>query len=162
MRERNLGGVRAEQPISEGPTGHGEPEEFGEECGGDGGVPYRVFATPPARIRSVTIWHRQYVDGIQLATDKGVLPRIGSTGRSRDIRKDTFQLSPDEFITGLSLEYWNYIDRITFHTNKRSFGPYGGTGGRVIKEIKAPTGRPVIGLTGHHWELVDSIQLMIE
>jgi hypothetical protein len=157
-----LDGVRAERTNSKGTGGRsGEPEEFGEECGGDGGVPYRVFASPPARIKKVTIWHRQYVDGIQLATEDAVLPRIGGTGRHRDVRIETFELAEDEFITGLSVEYWTFIDRITFHTNKRSYGPYGGTGGRVPKELTAPTGKAVAGFSGHHWEFVDTIQLMV-
>src|ERR1051326_1224143 len=97
-----------------------QPEEYGEECGGKGGVPYRVFVTPPTRITAVTIWHRQYVDGIEIETDQGVLPRIGGMGKTHDIRKDSFKLDEDEVLTGISLEYWNYIDRITFHTNQRS------------------------------------------
>jgi hypothetical protein len=78
-------------------------EEYGEECGGTGGVPYCVFAYYPARIARVTIWHRQYVDGILLETDHGTLPKIGGTGKHRDIRSDTFALDSGEFITGISL-----------------------------------------------------------
>jgi hypothetical protein len=156
-----LDGVRAEQADSKGTSGGGEPEEFGEECGGDGGVPFRVFASPPARIKTVTIWHRQYVDGIQLATEDAVLPRIGGTGRHHDVHTDTFELERDEIITGVSVECWTYIERITFHTNKRNYGPYGGTGGRVRKELTVPAGKRVVGFTGHHWEFVDSIQLMV-
>lgn len=135
--------------------------EYGEECGGSGGVPYSVFAYYPARIARVTIWHRQYVDGILLETDQGTLPKIGGTGRHRDIRSDTFALEPDEFITGISVEYWNYIDRITFSTNKNNYGPYGGTGARLKKILQAPPGHIVAGFKGRHWELVDSIQLMV-
>ena len=57
-------------------------EDFGAECGGKGGVPYQVFAHPGERIRKVIVWHRDYVDGIQLETNQGVLPRIGGTGKS--------------------------------------------------------------------------------
>src|SRR5262245_43297278 len=104
MPGRNFDRVRGEQPSVEKSGRIGEPEEFGEECGGQGGVPYRVFASPPAMIRRVTVWYRQYLDGIQLATDQAVLPLIGSTGMNRDIRTNTFELEADEFITGLSLE----------------------------------------------------------
>ncbi len=136
-------------------------EEFGEECGGKGGVPYQVFARPPDRIKLVRVWHRTYVDGLELETDKGILPRIGGTGTSHDIRHDTFELEADEFLTGLSVEFWTYMDRLTFHTNKRSYGPYGGLGGRVKKELRAPEGHKVVGFKGRHWALVDSIQLMV-
>jgi len=136
-------------------------EEFGEECGGRGGVPYQVFARPDERIIKVTVWHRDLVDGIELETDKGPLPKIGGTGKSRDIRHDSFELAPDEFLTGVSVEYWTYIDRVTFHTNKRSYGPYGGMGGQLKKDLRAPEGRKVIGFTGRHWALVDSIQLLV-
>lgn len=136
-------------------------EEYGEECGGSGGVPYCVFAYFPARIARVTVWHRQYVDGILLETDHGALPKIGGTGRHRDIRSDTFALDTGEFITGVSVEYWNYIDRIKFHTNKSTYGPYGGNGARLKKFLQAPPGRIVVGFKGRHWELVDSIQLMV-
>jgi hypothetical protein len=137
------------------------PHEYGEPCGGEGGVPYRVFAAPPNVLRKVTVWHRQYIDGIQLATDESILPHIGGTGRHKDVRMDSFELSEAEFITGVSVQYWTYLDQITFHTNLRSYGPYGGGGGRVSKELRAPAGRHVLGLAGRHWEFVDSIQLMI-
>jgi hypothetical protein len=136
-------------------------EEFGEECGGKGGVPYRIAVRPPARITRVTVWHRQFVDGLQLETEEGPLPKIGGTGKDRGIHVDKFQLEPDEFITGVSVEYWTYIDRITFHTNKRDYGPYGGPGSRLKKSLSAPPGRRVAGFKGRHWELIDSIQLMV-
>jgi hypothetical protein len=141
--------------------GSAAAEEFGEECGGSGGVPYCVFAYYPERIARVTVWHRQYVDGILLETEHGVLPKIGGTGKHHDIRSDTFALESGEFITGISVEYWSYIDRITFHTNKNDRGPFGGTGARLKKILQAPAGRIVAGFKGRHWELVDSIQLMV-
>jgi hypothetical protein len=139
----------------------GGAEEHGEMCGGPGGVPYQVFAYPPDRITRVTVWHRQFVDGIQLATENGVLPRIGGMGKHHDVRQESFELGPDEFLTGITIEYWNYIDRITFHTNKGNHGPFGGEGGRVERALHAPTGRAVRGFKGRHWELVDSIQLLV-
>jgi len=161
MPGRNIDRGHGEQPIAAKSGRIGEPEEFGEECGGQGGVPYRVFAIPPAAVRRVTVWHRQYIDGLQLATDEIVLPLIGSTGRNRDIRSDTFELASDDFITGITIEYWNFIDRITFHTNKQRHGPFGGDGGCVHKVLLAPSGRAVAGFAGRHWEFVDSIQLLI-
>lgn len=148
------------QPDGGGPES-GPAIEFGEECGGEGGVPYEVFAYRPSGLTRITIWHRDYVDGIQLATASGVLPRIGGTGKHRDVRQESFELGPGEFLTGISVEYWKYIDRITFHSNKRDYGPYGGTGGRVKKRLNAPSGRVVAGFKGRHWEIIDSIQLMI-
>lgn len=155
--------LRHELPQSErNPDVSSAPaEEYGEECGGTGGVPYCVFTYYPARIARVTIWHRQYVDGILLETDQSALPKIGGTGRHRDIRSDTFALDAGEFITGVTVEYWNYIDRITFHTNKNNYGPYGGAGARLKKVLQAPAGKIVAGFKGRHWELVDSIQLMV-
>lgn len=135
--------------------------EYGEECGGEGGVPYEAFAYRPARLTRVTVWHREYVDGIQLETESGVLPRIGGMGKHRDVRQESFNLEPEEFLTGISVEYWKYIDRITFHTNRRDYGPYGGSGARVKKRLDAPEGRVVAGFKGRHWELIDSIRLMI-
>lgn len=153
---------REEPKRADAPMASAAPaEEYGEECGGSGGVPYCVFAYNPARIARVTVWHRQYVDGILLETDQGTLPKIGGTGRHRDIRSDTFALEPDEFITGVTVEYWTYIDRITFHTNKNNYGPYGGGDARLKKMLQASPGRIVAGFKGRHWELVDSIQLMI-
>jgi Jacalin-like lectin domain len=136
--------------------------EYGEECGGRReGVPYRTFAPAPARLTRVTVWHRLLVDGIQLETDQGVLPRIGGTGKHRDIRKETFELERDEHLTGVTVEYWSYIDRIIFHTNKRNYGPYGGEGGLLKKSLYAPPGHAIVGFKGRHWEFIDSIQLMI-
>jgi hypothetical protein len=79
----------------------------------------------------------------------------------RDVRQESFQLDPDEQLTGISVEYWRYIDRITFHSNKRDYGPFGGEGGLLLKTLKAPGGRSVVGFKGRHWQLVDSIQLMV-
>lgn len=124
-------------------------------------MPYEVFAYRPSRLTRVTVWHRDYVDGFQLETEVGVLPRIGGTGKHRDVRRECFELGPGEFLTGISVEYWKYIDRITFHTNRSSYGPYGGTEGRVKKRLDAPEGRVVAGFKGRHWELIDSIRLMI-
>ena len=151
----------AAKPPASAVAGVALPEEFGPECGGKGGVPFQVFAKAGERITKVTVWHREYVDGIELETDFGTLPRIGATGKSRDIRHDVFELESDEYLTGISVEYWNYIDRLTLHTNKRAFGPCGGMGGRLQKILRAPDGRRVVGFKGRHWALVDSIQLMI-
>jgi len=135
--------------------------EFGEECGGKGGVPYEVFAPGPEPLTRITVWHRDYVDGLQLETRQGPLPRIGGTGKHRDIRCDSFELGADEVLTGISVEYWNCIDRLTFHTTKRSYGPFGGGGGRVKKTLSAPPGRVIAGFKGRHWEFIDSIQLIV-
>jgi len=137
------------------------PLEYGEECGGKGGVPYVILLQPSARLAKITIWHRDCVDGIQLETDLGVLPRIGGTGKHRDVQSNTVEFQSDEMLTGISVEFWQYLDRITFHTNLRDFGPYGGHGGLLKKTIMGPAGRRVVGFRGRHWELVDSIQLMV-
>jgi hypothetical protein len=137
------------------------PQEYGEECGGKGGVPYLSIPHASPRLTRVTVWHREFLDGIQLETDLDVLPKIGATGMHRDVRQETFELAPDEFITGITVEYWRYIDRITFHTNTCNYGPYGGEGGLLKKALMAPPGRAVVGFKGRHWQLVDSIQLMV-
>lgn len=77
------------------------------------------------------------------------------------MKEECFDLAPGEFLTGISVKYWKYVDRITFHSNRSDYGPYGGTGGRVKKRLSAPEGRTVAGFKGRHWELIDSIQLMI-
>lgn len=152
-KQKNLG--RSTRPAT------GLPQEYGEECGGEGGVPYLSVAQSDARLTRISVWHRDFVDGIQLETDRGPLPRIGSTGMHRDVRVDTFELAPDEFITGVTVEYWRYVDRIVFHSNQRDYGPFGGSGGTVKKKLTAPPGRSVVGFKGRHWALVDSIQLMV-
>ena len=125
-------------------------------------MPYLSVAQSSARLTRICVWHRDYVDGIQLETDQGVLPPIGGTGVHRDVRQDSFELAPDEFLTGITVEYWHYIDRITFHSNKRDYGPYGGPGGVLKKTLIAPAGRSVVGFKGRHWQLVDCIQLMVQ
>src|SRR5258706_1995843 len=106
-------------------------QEYGEECGGKGGVPYLSIAQPSARLTRICVWHRDYVDGIQLETELGILPKIGGTGMHKDVREDNFELGADEFLTGITVEFWQYIDRISFHTNKGSYGPLGGHNGQV-------------------------------
>ncbi len=137
------------------------PQEYGEECGGKGGVPYLCIPQTATHLSRITIWHRDYVDGLQLETPQGALPRIGGTGQHRDVQENSFSLEPEEYLTGITVEYWQYIDRITFHTNKRNHGPFGGTGGLLRKTLLAPPERRIVGFKGRHWQLVDSIQLMI-
>ena len=60
----------------------------------------------------------------------------GGTGKHRDVQKATFELTPDEFLTGITVEFWQYIDRITFHTNQSNYGPYGGHGGLLKKTLE--------------------------
>ena len=124
-------------------------------------MPYFSVSHSTGRLTKVTVWHRAYVDGVQLETDMGVLPRIGGTGLHHDVQQNTFSLATDEFIKGITVEYWRYIDRITFHTNKHNYGPYGGEGGLLKKTLMAPPGRVVVGFKGRHWALVDSIQLIV-
>jgi hypothetical protein len=148
-------------PRGSGSADLGAPQEFGPECGGKGGVPYLSMFHPPARLVKITVLHRDYVDGIQLETDSSVLPRIGGTGKHRDVQRDVIDLGKDEVLTGITVLYWQYVDQITFHTNLRSYGPYGGPGGRVSRTLLSPSGRKVVGFKGRHWALIDSIQLMI-
>jgi hypothetical protein len=144
-----------------GTTAAAIPLEYGEECGGKGGVPYVILLQASARLAKITVWHRDLVDGIQVETDLGVLPRIGGTGKHRDVQSHTVEFQPDELLTGISVEFWQYLDRITFHTNQRDFGPYGGNRGLLKKTIMGPSSRRVVGFRGRHWEVVDSIQLMV-
>jgi hypothetical protein len=148
-------------PSGPGESFAGDPQAFGEECGGKGGVPYLIVLHPLSRLTRVTVCHRDYVDGIRLESDFGALPRIGGTGKHHDVQSATFELAKDEFLSGISVEFWQYVDRITFHTNHRIFGPYGGQGGLLKKTIMPPDGRKIVGFRGRHWELVDSIQLMV-
>lgn len=124
-------------------------------------MPYLCVARGSARLTRITLWYRDYVDGIQLETDQGVLPKIGGSGLHHDVRQATFEFGPDEFLTGITVDYWHYVDRILFHTNQRDLGPYGGTGGVLNKSLMAPANRKVVGFKGRHWQLVDSIQLMV-
>ena len=84
-----------------------------------------ILLPSSARLTRVTVWHRDYLDGIQLETDFGMLPRIGGTGKHRDVQSATFELAADEFLSGISVEFWQCVDRLTFHTNSHNYGPYG-------------------------------------
>lgn len=90
-----------------------------------------------------------------------MLPRIGATGKHRDVQSVTFELARGEVLSGISVEFWQYVDRITFHTNSQNYGPFGGRAGLLKKTIMRPEGRKIVGFRGRHWELVDSIQLMV-
>jgi hypothetical protein len=158
LGERKSTSVNPRRPVV---PSSDSPLEYGEECGGKGGVPYLIVLQPGARLSRITVWYRDYVDGIQLESDQGVLPRIGGTGKHRDVQTQTHELASGELLTGISVEYWLYIDRIIFHTNRRDLGPYGGQGGLLKKTIMSPASRSIVGFKGRHWELVDSIQLMI-
>jgi hypothetical protein len=130
-------------------------------AGGTGGS---AFSDPDiplgARISEVRVWAGDHIDAIQavyLQANGRVLEGIrhgGSGGRMQ-----SFRLDSDEYITGISGRYGDYIDSLRIQTNKRSSQSFGGRGGNRDFRIDVPAGNQSTGFVGRAADFVDSIGL---
>lgn len=130
-------------------------------AGGRGGSAFSDREIPEgARITEIQVRSGDYIDSVQIVyvlrdgrSFKGPM-HGGSGGRS-----NVFRLDSDEYLIGISGRYGNYVDSLTFHTNKRSSATFGGRGGNRDFRIFVPQGNQAIGLTGRAAEYLDAIGL---
>lgn len=121
--------------------------------GGSGGSEFRDDVTGLVRMRGFLVRFGGYVDGItgvyQDYRGKTVYLPHGGSGGEYDIAV----FDDDEYIVAVEGRADKFVDRITFHTNKRTYGPYGGTGGKpwLLK------GNKLTGFWGRSVELMDQI-----
>ena len=66
-------------------------------------------------------------------------------------------LNTAEIITAVSVRGGGYIDQLTFTTNQRQLGPYGGTGGSVLTASSPPGGSWLRYVTGSSGGYLDNI-----
>jgi hypothetical protein len=100
---------------------------YNKTLGGNGGVPFDDYHDIRAwgRIRQIVVRHGREVDSIGIAYANGCYANHGGRGGV----EDKIDLEPDEFILKVEGRSGARLDQITFHSNKRVYGPYGGGGG---------------------------------
>jgi hypothetical protein len=130
--------------------------------GGNGGANFSdTEFQSGVRITEVRVYTGNYIDAVQLGyefqdgrTVAG--PRRGGPGG----RENIFRLDRDEYITGISGRYGNYIDSLTIQTNKRTSPVFGGSGGKRDYRIEVPSGYQAVGFAGRSAKYLDAIGLI--
>lgn len=129
--------------------------------GGGGGTAFSDTNIPQgARISEVRIYSGNVIDGIQAVY---ILPDgrsyEGPFHGNRGGRPNVFRLDADEYITGITGRYGDYVDSLTLRTNKRTSPSYGGRGGSKSFSIDVPSGYMAIGFSGRAGKYLDAIGL---
>ncbi len=132
--------------------------------GGRGGSAFSDRDIPEgARISEIRIQSADVVDSVQFVyilrdgrTQEG--PRHGGTGG----RTSVFRLDRDEYITGITGRFGDYVDSLAFVTNRRTSQVFGGQGGRSDFQVTVPQGNRAVGLTGRAARFLDAVGLTYE
>jgi hypothetical protein len=142
-------------------TGFGQDLSTTRIVGGRGGSEFSDAELPAeARVLEVRVYSGKYVDAIQMVyilPDGRVLEsaRHGGSGGSRN----SFRLDSDEYITGISVRYGEFLDSIRIHTNKKTSQAFGGSGGGDAYRIDVPAGTQGVGFAGRSGEYMDAVGL---
>ncbi len=130
-------------------------------AGGSGGSAFADLEIPAeARIAEVRVGTGEWLDSIQaiyVLPDGRYMEGTRHGGGGGSIR--SFRLDSDEYITGLSGRYGQYVDSIQIHTNKRSSQLFGGSGGGRDYRIDVPVGNQAVGFFGRAGNALDAIGL---
>lgn len=122
-----------------------------------GSTAFDDTAAPGGAITGLDIWVGTFVEGIQLRTTAGPLPRRGTDTGTRF----SITLEPGEGISTISGGAGWYVDWLTVRTTTgRILGPYGGRGGATFT-LRGPTGTSVVGLFGSAGTIVDSLGIRV-
>jgi len=130
-------------------------------AGGRGGTAFADRDIPQdAIVSAVRVRGGDFIDSVQMIytlTDGRTFegPVHGGQGG----RSSIFRLDRDEYITGISGRYGEYIDSLVFHTNKRTSDSFGGRGGNRSFRIDVPSGNRAIGFAGRAAEYLDALGL---
>jgi hypothetical protein len=130
--------------------------------GGRGGLDFEDVDIPSgSRVLEIRVFSGKFVDAIQMtyALPDGrelMGPRHGGEGG----RESIFHIDSDEYVTGLSGRYGDYIDSLQIQTNKRKSPLFGGRGGEWEYRIDVPDGNQAVGFAGRAGKYVDSIGLV--
>jgi hypothetical protein len=129
--------------------------------GGRGGSSFSAMEVPEdARILEVNVFAGDSVDALQVTyilPDGRTLssPRYGGSGGQRRV----FRLDSDEYITGVSGRYGDYIDSLRIQTNKRTSPVFGGRGGNRDYSLELASGNYAVGFIGRAGDNLDAIGL---
>ena len=125
--------------------------------GGAGGSTFQDSPLPDgAKICKVRIRHGSWINAIGLSyklngqvTD---LPMHGGEGGTLS----EFTIEDDEYITGLSGHYGQFVNSLIIHTNKRTSSQYGGSSGTDYQYIQYPN-LELVGFLGRSGSYLDAI-----
>ncbi len=136
--------------------------------GGLGGHPFGDYSIPEGtRIAEIRVLSGWYVDSIQLvyvdATGKWTtMEPVGGAGVHVAEREDRFLFEPDEYLVGISGHSGDYVDHISFHTNKRVSDAFGGHGGENAFSFMADAGSQIVGFYGRADWYLDAIGVLVK
>ncbi|HEY6327796.1 MAG TPA: jacalin-like lectin [Blastocatellia bacterium] len=135
-----------------------------ETWGGSGGIPFSDDNIPSgSSLKSLNLRHGSFVDYLQAdyTTEDGTtisMPGHGGDGGA----VDSFVLEPGEYLTGIRGRCGQFVNSITFLTNRRKSGVYGGAQrGPNHFEYTAPEGFEIIGFWGGSAKYVDRIGVIV-
>jgi hypothetical protein len=108
------------------------------QYGGDGGNAFDDNLTQVQKIVSIRIRHGARVDALQTTwrlTDGSLLSSAqhGADGGGESV----IQFDEDEYLLTVQGRSGSRVDALSFTTNKRTYGPYGGDGGKPFGPIAA-------------------------
>lgn len=130
-----------------------------EIAGGRGGTAFADRDIPiGAVVSAIRVRGGDFIDSVQMIytlTDGRTFE--GTIHGGQGGRSGVFRLDRDEYITGVSGRYGNYIDSLVFHTNKRTSASFGGRGGSRSFRINVPSGNRAIGFAGRAAEYLDAL-----
>jgi Jacalin-like lectin domain len=142
------------------------------ECGPSGGAtgdPFRDLPAAGVTVTKIRVTgdrntsvggHPKLLNSIQLTY---------SNHRHTDLHgqdhgtPQTIDLAEQEYIVEVSGKYGDFIDQLKIRTSgDRDFGPFGGNGGRIVKEFKyhVPDGMAIVGFVGSSGACVDALGIL--
>jgi hypothetical protein len=130
--------------------------------GGKGGAAFSdTEFQSGARIVEVRVYSGNYIDAVQLGYEYADGRTVSGPRRGGSAgREAAFRLDKDEYITGISGRYGNYVDSLAIHTNKRTSPMFGGSGGKRDYRIEVPSGHQAVGFVGRSAKYLDAIGLI--
>ncbi len=121
-----------------------------------GGTAYEDSISDTARVTELWIGSGTFIEGLQMwsLNSDGMLFTSGAHGGwASGLHR--IVLATDEYIVALNGKGGLYMDSLSVVTNKRTYGPYGGSGGDTAFSMAAPTGYEIVGFFGRAGDLMD-------
>lgn len=128
--------------------------------GGPGGSRFVTIVPSGARLVELLVFAGDRIDAVQLVYRLEDGGRASISGRKHGGEggdRAVFRLDEDEFVTGISGRYGQFLDSLQIHTNKRDSPRYGGAGGSVDYDMRVPPGFRFVGLQGRSGAHIDAI-----
>jgi hypothetical protein len=136
-------------------------EKIGSPSGSNFMLPAERFdVLSTESIKRIAVQHGRRIEQIQSEYSNGQnVSQVESVGNDAG-EWSVIELEEGEYIIYITGRAGTLIDQLTFHTSRRrTFGPYGGTGGQDF-EISIPSNGKVIGFTGNVGPSINQIGLI--